>query len=128
VNYLLDTQLLLWLAVSPAKIPSGALRLMEDQANDLYFSPISIYEVAVKRATRASFLADPATLQRELRAHGIVELPLISEHAATVLSLPPLHKDPFDRLLLSQAITTGMTLLTTDDILRRYPSNVLDVR
>lgn len=129
MNFLLDTQLLLWLSAAPDKLSSQAKSLLEDRANLVFFSPVSILEVAIKRgANRPDFQADPHSLRRELTVNGFPELVLTSEHAAAVLELPRLHKDPFDRLLLAQAITENMMLVTTDGILRQYPSNVLDVR
>ncbi len=85
-------------------------------------------EVASKATLgRADFQVDPRLLRRGLIDNGYTELPVTSQHAVSIDMLPPLHKDPFDRLLLSQALTEGIALLTTDERLARYPGPVRTV-
>jgi PIN domain nuclease of toxin-antitoxin system len=126
LNLLPDTQLLLWAAESPAgpHIREAAV-LMGDPANRIYFSAASIWEVAIKFAQgRADFRFEPRTLRRALIDNGYVELPITSEHGAAVASLPLVHKDPFDRMLVAQAMAEGLILLTADAIVARYPGPI----
>ncbi len=124
MKLLLDTRLLLWAAGFDAEtdtLPRRAAAAIEDEANRLHFSPASIWEVAIKSALgRRDFEADPHLLRRGLLDNGYVEVPVTGEHAARVVRLPPLHKDPFDRMLISQAICEGLTLLTTDAKMASY--------
>jgi PIN domain nuclease of toxin-antitoxin system len=125
MNLLLDTHLLLWAAEfendKTTNLTTGALTLIRDGANTLHFSAASIWEVAIKKGQgRADFHTDPHALRRALLANGYVELPITSEHAAGVATLPPIHKDPFDRLLVAQAIAEGITLLTADAVVATY--------
>ncbi|MFT4045095.1 MAG: type II toxin-antitoxin system VapC family toxin [Solimonas sp.] len=126
--FLLDTHLLLWAAGEPKKLSVKARKLLNDSANVLMFSPVSLWEIVIKRGLeRADFRVDPRRLRRGLLEHGYVELGISSEHVIAVDRLPPLHKDPFDRLLLAQAEVEGCTLLTADKILAVYPANVRKV-
>jgi PIN domain nuclease of toxin-antitoxin system len=128
VRLLLDTQLLLWASISQHLLSASAFALMSDPRNELLFSAVSIWEVAIKTSQgRDSFDVDPRLLYRGLLENGYTELPITSQHAVTIDSLAPLHKDPFDRLLLAQAICEGITLLTTDAQLARYPGPVRQV-
>jgi PIN domain nuclease of toxin-antitoxin system len=121
VKFLLDTQLLLWAAGQPEKISVAGRKLLEDRGNELLFSAASLWEVAIKAALgRDDFRVEPRLLRRGLLDNGYTELAVTSQHAVTIDSLPPLHKDPFDRLLLAQAMCEGVTLLTSDAQLARY--------
>jgi PIN domain nuclease of toxin-antitoxin system len=125
MRLLLDTHLLLWSSGTfsgpTSPMPPAADALIDDEANTLCFSPASIWEVAIKKAQgRADFQADPHALRRALLDNGYVELPITSEHAASVVFLPPIHKDPFDRLLIAQARIEGVVLLTADAKVARY--------
>jgi PIN domain nuclease of toxin-antitoxin system len=129
VNLLLDTHLLLWAADygedAHTDLPARAVSLIRDEANSLYFSAASIWEVAIKRALdRSDFDVDPHALRRGLAANGYIELPVTSRHGASVAGLPPIHKDPFDRLLIAQAIVEGVTLLTADAKVAAYPGPI----
>ncbi len=129
MNLLLDTQLILWLYGNPGAVSSRAWQLVTDSSNALFFSPVSILEIVIKNLKRCpDFDVDCEKLRLALTSSGVTELPVVTAHTISVANLPPLHKDPFDRLLLAQAIHEGMTLLTTDHILMHYPSHVLDVR
>lgn len=121
MKLLLDTQLLLWAAGQPQRLSARAKRQLNDPGNELLFSAASMWEIAIKTALgRVDFRVEPRVLRRALLDNGYVELPVTSEHAVSVDTLPPLHKDPFDRLLLAQALVEGITLLTTDAQLARY--------
>lgn len=125
MKLLLDTHLLLWTAGGPRKLPAAALALIDDQANELIFSAASIWEVAIKNSLgRNDFRVDARLLRRGLLDNGYIELPISSEHAVATDSLPPLHKDPFDRILIAQAVVEGITLLTVDPVVARYKGPV----
>ena len=128
MKLLLDTQLLLWAAGQPERISKPARKLLNDPKNELVFSAASLWEVAIKSSLgREDFRAEPRLLRRGLLDNGYVELPVTSQHAVNIDGLPPLHKDPFDRLLVSQALSEGITLLTTDSVLAGYPGPVRKV-
>lgn len=128
MKLLLDTHLLLWAAGQPERLPARARKLLSDQGNELLYSAASLWEIAIKRTLgRPDFAADPRLLRRGLLDNGYLELPVTGQHAVGVDALPPLHKDPFDRLLLSQALVEGIVLLTTDAQLARYPGPVRKV-
>jgi PIN domain nuclease of toxin-antitoxin system len=125
VRLLLDTHLLLRTVGPDERLSSLARQLIGDPANELSFSVASIWEVAIKHSRgRDDFQADPRVLRRALLDNLYLELPVIGEHAVAVSMLPPLHKDPFDRMLVAQAIIEGITLLTVDPIVARYPAPV----
>jgi len=85
----------------------------------------SIWEIAIKRGLgRADFRLDPQMLRRGLMGNEYEELPITGAHAAMVDMLPPVHKDPFDRLLIAQSIVESLTLLTTDPLLVQYPGPI----
>ncbi len=120
MRLLLDTQLLVWIAMFPDRLSEAARVLLSNPRNDLVFSAVSIWEAAIKNALgRDDFRVDPRILHRGLLDNGYTELPITSQHALTIDALAPFHKDPFDRLLLAQAIIEGIILLTTDAQLAR---------
>jgi len=122
MNYLLDTHLLLWAAAMPDRLSPAARSLLEDPQHSLIFSAASIWEVAIKKSlNRPDFTMEPGVLRRGLLHHGYVELPIGGDHAVAVERLPPLHKDPFDRMLVAQAAVEGITLLTADPLVAQYP-------
>jgi PIN domain nuclease of toxin-antitoxin system len=126
MKLLLDTHLLLWAAGEPDRIPQTTRELLLDSANELYFSAASIWEIVIKRALgRDDFRVDPARLRKLLVANGYVELAIEAEHALAVEALPPLHKDPFDRMLLAQARTEGLQLVTADSQVQQYGSGII---
>lgn len=128
MKLLLDTQLLLWAAGQPERLSPSAKRLLNDLDNELLFSVASMWEITIKNSLgRDDFRADPRVLRRALLDNGYVELPIISEHVVNLDALPPLHKDPFDRLLLSQAYVQRITLLTADQQLASYGEPVRKV-
>jgi len=128
VTLLLDTQILLWAVNQPDRLPAAARTLLTDPDNDLLFSPASLWEIAIKNTLgRDDFRVEPRVLRRGLLDNGYAELPITSEHAVNIDSLPRLHKDPFDRILLAQAIVEGITLLTTDAQVARYGGPVRKV-
>jgi PIN domain nuclease of toxin-antitoxin system len=125
VKLLLDTHLLLWAAGQPEKLSSAARSLLDNPANELLFSAASLWEVALKRGLgRDDFRVDPRLLRRGLLDNGYRELPITSEHAVTLDSLRPVHKNPFDRILVAQSIVEGIPLLTADPTVARYSGPV----
>jgi PIN domain nuclease of toxin-antitoxin system len=128
VKLLLDTHLLLWVAGQPERLSTLATTLLADPRNELLFSAASLWEVAIKRGLgRADFRVEPRLLRRGLLDNGYRELPIAGEHAVAIDSLPPIHKDPFDRILVAQAMIEGITLLTSDPLVARYPGPVRQV-
>ncbi|MBP1886118.1 type II toxin-antitoxin system VapC family toxin [Sinorhizobium mexicanum] len=125
MNILLDTHILLWVAGAPDQLPREARALIENQENALFFSAASLWEIAIKCSLgRADFEANPRLLRRGLLDNGYEELPVSSAHAVEIDQLPPIHKDPFDRILVAQSIVEGVTLLTTDEIVGKYPGPI----
>lgn len=125
MKILLDTHILLWAAAQPERLPKQARDLLEAPDTEPLFSPASLWEVAIKRSLeRADFQVDPRLLRRGLIDNGYGELPITSEHAVAVVGLPPLHKDPFDRMLVVQATLAGIELITADDMVARYPGPI----
>jgi PIN domain nuclease of toxin-antitoxin system len=122
VKLLLDTHLLLWAAGEPERLSPEALELLDAPENELFFSAASLWEITIKRGLgRGDFKVDPRLLRRGLLDNGYSELPIASEHAVAIDSLPPIHKDPFDRILVAQATVEGITLLTADELVAQYP-------
>ncbi len=125
MKLLLDTQILLWVAGVPKKLPSEARLLIERPESQLIVSAASIWEVAIKRGLgRQDFTADPTLLRRGMLESGYEELAISGSHAAAVDLLPPIHKDPFDRILIAQAQVEGLRLLTSDRRLAQYPGPI----
>jgi PIN domain nuclease of toxin-antitoxin system len=128
MKFLLDTHLLLWAAGEPQRLPANLLSLLENAENELMFSAANLWEVAIKRGlARKDFQADARILRRGLLDNGYAELPIISDHVIAIESLPPIHKDPFDRVLIAQATVEGIMLLTTDPVVARYPGPIRKV-
>jgi PIN domain nuclease of toxin-antitoxin system len=129
VKYLLDTHLLLWASTNNVKLPTGAAEIIADRDNQLWMSVISLWEVAIKSAQRKpDFLYEPEQLRIGLLTNGYEELKMESRHVFALKKLPSVHTDPFDRLLVAQAITEGMFFLTADRKLSDYGERVILVR
>jgi PIN domain nuclease of toxin-antitoxin system len=128
MRVLLDTHLLLWAAAEPDRLPPAARELLGRSDVEPVFSAVSLWEVAIKRALdRPDFRVDPRLLRRGLIDNGYVELAITGEHAVAVFALPPIHKDPFDRMLIAQAITSGIELLTADSAVAQYAGPIRHV-
>jgi PIN domain nuclease of toxin-antitoxin system len=123
VNLLLDTQIAIWFAANSPKLPHAALDAME-RARTLYLSAASIWEMALKSR---KLKIDVARLAERFVEAGILALPVTWEHAMRSDQIAPAHPDPFDRLLLAQAVHEPMHLLTSDAALARYSDNVIEV-
>lgn len=128
MKLLLDTHLLLWASGQPKRLPSAARKLIKNPNNELLFSAASLWEVTIKRGLgRHDFQVDPRLLRRGLLDNDYRELPILSEHVVAIEALPPIHKDPFDRILVAQATVEGITLLTNDILLAQYPGPIRTV-
>jgi PIN domain nuclease of toxin-antitoxin system len=128
LKLLLDTHILLWAAASPERLSDTCVELLEDPEHELVFSAASFWEIAIKAGLgRDDFRVDARLLRRGLLDNGYVELPVTSEPAAAVAGLPALHRDPFDRMLVAQAASEGMLLLTVDPVVGRYPGPIRTV-
>ena len=125
MNLLLDTHVLLSAAAEPSKLSAQAAALIGNEENRLYFSAANLWEVVIKNGLgRSDFRVDPHLLRRGLVDNGYSELPITSQHTLAVSHLPDKHKDPFDRILVAQAETEGFLLITSDELVARYPGPV----
>jgi PIN domain nuclease of toxin-antitoxin system len=123
MRFLFDTHLLIWAVDEDldARLPGAAAAIIDDQANELFFSAASIWEIAIKSGRgRSDFQLDPMLMRRSLRSHGWIELPVTGEHASAIGRLPSHHRDPFDRLLAAQAMVEGFVWLTSDAAVAQY--------
>ena len=121
MNLLFDTHILLWTIAGDERLPARVRALLADQGNDFRFSAASVWEVAIKNALpRRSLGISGESFRREVLAAGFREISISSEHAAVVETLPPVHQDPFDRLLVAQAKADGLVLVTHDSFLPPY--------
>ena len=125
MRLLLDTHLLLWVAFRRDRLSASARTLILDRDNELVFSVVSLWETGIKaQLGRKDFQVDARLLRRGSLDNGYQELTVTGEHAVAISQLPRLHRDPFDRLLVAQSIIEGITLLTADTIVARYPAPV----
>jgi PIN domain nuclease of toxin-antitoxin system len=124
-GYLLDTHVLLWAGVGSDRLTAATRALLEDTAVDVRFSVVSLWELVIKlQLGRPDLDVDPGSLRAHARLAGLAEVDVRAEHVLEVRNLPPLHRDPFDRLLLAQAREEGLTLLTADQQLLAYGDGV----
>lgn len=125
MHLLLDTHVLLWAAGIPERLPHQAVELIKDPDNCLLFSAANIWEITIKRGLgRSDFRVDPEVLRRGLVENGYDELAITSTHAMAVGHLPAIHKNPFDRMLVAQAGSEGLLLLTADEVVAKYPGPI----
>ena len=124
MKLLLDTQVLLWVAID--RLPLSANEYILEEANELFFSPASIWEVVIKKGlNRGDFDIDPNLLLDGLLENGYKQVHISSKHALLTGTMKKIHKDPFDRIILAQSIEEGLPLLTTDKIMAKYPAPVI---
>ena len=125
MNLLLDTHLLIWAASTPERLSSEALGLLQNANYQLYFSAVNLWEISIKRGLgRQDFRLNPSLLYRGLIENGYTELVVKSFHCVALKQLPVIHKDPFDRMLVAQAVSEGMLLLTSDSVIAEYPGPI----
>jgi PIN domain nuclease of toxin-antitoxin system len=127
MKLLLDTCTFLWIAGRPDLLPPKVRALFKDPDNEVYLSAASAWEIATKQAIGRLPLPEAADrlIPRLRQRHGVEPLPIDEESTLQLTRLPPLHRDPFDRILVCQAIVHGMTLLTPDELIAQYPARVL---
>jgi PIN domain nuclease of toxin-antitoxin system len=125
VKLLLDTHVLLWAAGQPERLSAQGRALLDDPRNELIFSAVSLWEIAIKKGlNRDDFRVDPRALRHGLLNSGYLEMAIAGAHAVAIDALPPLHKDPFDRILVAQSIVEGVTLVTSDVLVAQYPGPI----
>jgi len=128
MRYLLDTHLLLWATEDSPRLSRMARTLLLDADNEFYFSAVNIWEIVIKQAKGlAGFDADPYLVRDSILQFGYGEIGITSQHVLAVSTLSPIHKDPFDRLLIAQATIEGIVLLTADKTIARYPGPIKKV-
>jgi PIN domain nuclease of toxin-antitoxin system len=128
MRFLLDTHLVLWVPAADTRISRSARLILDDPGNDLLFSTVSLWEIAIKRGLgKLDSRLDPRAIRHALLEMGYEELAVLGQHAVSVDVLQPIHKDPFDRLLIAQAMVEGITLLTADATIARYPGPIRKV-
>lgn len=126
MRLLLDTHVLLWAVGQPDRLLAKARKLLLNADNELIFSAASFWEISIKLSLgRKGFRVEPGRLWRVLLAAGYRDLPVTTEHTIAVAALPPIHKDPFDRVLIAQAVVEGLTLITADSVLQRYGNQIV---
>ena len=123
MNLLLDTQVLIWSLAADRRLKSTPRRAIEDGSNRVWVSAASAWEIEIK--TALGKLKVPDDLLTQLAAVKFEELPVRIEHALCLRRLPALHRDPFDRILVAQAVCEGLTLVTADPILGGYPVRII---
>jgi PIN domain nuclease of toxin-antitoxin system len=125
MNFLLDTHVLLWALSSPERLGDETRRMLENSTNIVFASAVSAWEIEIKR--NLGKLRAPADLEAEVRVVRFTELPLRFSHVRALARLPNLHRDPFDRVLVAQAVADDLTLVTRDRRLLEYPVKALSV-
>ncbi|MFY7959482.1 MAG: type II toxin-antitoxin system VapC family toxin [Elsteraceae bacterium] len=121
MRLLLDTNILIWAVDKPSVLDLQTQSMLRDQANDVHFSAASIWEIAIKAGLgKSGFAAQPDVIAEAAQATGFIELPVSSRDAIGVQHLPAHHKDPFDRLLIAQALAGPYQFLTSDSALAAY--------
>ena len=128
MRLLLDTHVLLWASLRPDRLSSDAKVFLDDEEHEIVFSAVNMWEIALKRRLeRPDYVVEAPVIRRALVEAGYAELPVTSDHAMATSSLPLIHKDPFDRLLVAQATVEGLLLLTSDAVVCRYPGPIRGV-
>ena len=126
MRFLFDTHILLWGAIEPEKLSEAALAIFEEEENELVFSAVSIWEIAIKAGRRRrDFEVEAAAFRHALIDNGYIELPMTGFHAMAVTGLPPIHRDPFDRMIIAQALLDDLTLVSADRTFRSYKVRLL---
>ncbi len=125
---LLDTHIILWAAFDSRRLSAKARELLEAPENALYFSPVSLWEVSIKHARHPDKMSVTAERVKDAALKmGLIELPVRSRHGIDIASLPDIHGDPFDRMLVTQARSDGMSLVTHDAKIAAYGESIITV-
>ena len=130
MRLLLDTHVFLWYITADPKLPESFRAATQDASNDVFLSSISVWEAVIKHGLgKLSLPALPSTyLPQQRTAHGIAALPVDEGAMAHLAELPPIHREPFDRLLIAQAMQHQLTLITVDRIFSAYSVHLLENR
>jgi PIN domain nuclease of toxin-antitoxin system len=125
MHYLLDTHVLLWLLTDEQTIPAATRQMLADPANSLAVSVVSIWEIAIKRRLGKLTLSQPTqAIIDELTRLDITLIPMLSQHVLLVEQLPLHHSDPFDRLIIAQAMVENQIIVSRDRYFATYPVSV----
>ncbi len=128
MRFLLDTHLAFWIPVNDKRVSSVVRELLAEPKNEFFFSVVNLWEISIKRGQgKGGFTVNPRDLQRHMLANGYEELPVTGAHVIELERLPLIHKDPFDRILIAQAIVERITLLTVDSVIAQYPGPIQSV-
>jgi PIN domain nuclease of toxin-antitoxin system len=128
MKFLLDTHFVVWLPIGGRGLNRAARALLNSKENEFVFSDASLWEIALKRERYGKkFAFDPREIRRQMVENGYEELPVSGAHVAALEGLAPINKNPFDRLLIAQAMVEGITLLTADAAVARYPGPIRKV-
>ncbi len=127
MRLLLDTQAFLWSISAPERLSTRARRNIQSGRNEVFVSAVSAWEIAIKSALgRITLAEDPQRfIPEQMTQNAFEPLPVLIRHALKVLDLPNVHKDPFDRLLVAQALIEDLALVSVDERLSRYPVRVI---
>ena len=116
MKYLLDTHIILWAGFDVKRLSRKAKSILENPENALYFSPISLWEISIKHEKHPEQMGITSERVREIAIKmGFIELPVRSRHGVDIAKLPDIHNDPFDRMLITQARSDGLYLISHDD-------------
>lgn len=124
MSLLLDTHFLIWIADDSPRLSPDVRQRLRSREGSLLFSAASLWEIAIKNSRHDDFQVDGAELRQGLLARRYQELPVSGTHALEAAALPAIHSDPFDRILIAQARCEGLTLLTADRRVARYPGPI----
>ncbi|MEW6490872.1 MAG: type II toxin-antitoxin system VapC family toxin [Thermodesulfobacteriota bacterium] len=125
MRLLLDTHVALWAITDSPRLPAEVRRLLLAPANEVYVSAASVWEISIKHSLGRRMPISGSQANAYFEEAGYVSLPVTAEHAALVETLPPHHSDPFDRLLVAQALAEPLRLITHDDAVASYSDTVL---
>jgi PIN domain nuclease of toxin-antitoxin system len=121
---LLDTHVFLWWLIDSPELGEQARQIITDSRNDIYVSAASTWEISIKRAIGK--LTAPSDISKIIEDEGFLSLAITTYHGDQAGELPPLHRDPFDRMLIAQAQAEGLILMTNDGLIKQYPLRTLD--
>lgn len=127
MKILLDTCTFMWAISEPSRLSALAVEAIADSNNEVFLSAVSCWEIGIQVGLKRLKFSDSLLIYipRERTRHGILSLPLDEEAAISVEKLPPIHRDPFDRMLIAQAMNQSLILLTPDSEIAKYPVKVL---
>jgi len=125
LKYLLDTHVFLWICAEPSKLSKTSIKLIEDNQNELFLSSASIWEIEIKHSIGKLEILDKNLslkkfVNKSLKTLDIIELPIENKHIFKLEDIPYFHKDPFDRILIAQAISENLILITDDKYIKKY--------